>query len=265
MPNEEIHAGWRPVVRSRAHEQVIDAIEEKIVSGSLTVGDPLPPERELASALGVSRAGVREAIRVLEGQGVLRSAVGSGREAGTFIAAMPSAALTRLLRLHVALANFPIDDVVDARVMLERSSADFAARSASPEALASARRHLEAMDVPGIDAETFNDHDTSFHVAIAEAGGNRLVADMTTAIRDALRRPILRAMAEVEDSDGLLAALREQHHAILAAIEAGDGAGAAELSEQHIRDAHRRLPALRIADSSTATWQAGVDGAVTHP
>ncbi|MER7084163.1 FadR/GntR family transcriptional regulator, partial [Saccharopolyspora kobensis] len=59
-------AGWRPVARSRTYELVIDRIEEQIVSGQLGVGDRLPPERDLAQMLGVSRAAVREAFRALE-------------------------------------------------------------------------------------------------------------------------------------------------------------------------------------------------------
>ena len=66
---------------------------------------------------------MREAIRVLEGHGVLRSDVGSGRGAGTFVASLPSAALARFLRLHVALSNFRIQEVVEARVILEQASA----------------------------------------------------------------------------------------------------------------------------------------------
>src|SRR5699024_9739569 len=88
---------WRPVSRANTYERVIDAVEEQIMAGSLTVGDPLPAERDLADKLGVSRASVREALRVLDSLGVVRSAGGSGRGAGTFIAAMPSAALTRFL------------------------------------------------------------------------------------------------------------------------------------------------------------------------
>ena len=84
---------WQPVTRVRSHDLVVEAVENQILGGVLRVGDPLPPERELASRLQVSRAGVREAIRVLESQGVVRSNVGAGREAGTFIAAMPSAAM----------------------------------------------------------------------------------------------------------------------------------------------------------------------------
>ncbi len=60
---------WLPVKRARAHELVIEVIEDRILSGALQVRRRLPPERELASSLDVSRAGVREAVRVLESQG----------------------------------------------------------------------------------------------------------------------------------------------------------------------------------------------------
>lgn len=237
-------AAWRPIHRSRAHELVIDAIEDQITAGALTVGDALPPERELAAQLQVSRAGVREAIRVLEGLGVVRSRVGSGSEAGTFIAAMPSAALTRMLRLHVALANFPVADVVEARIMLERSSAALAAASSGEADLSGIEEPLRRMDEPGIDREAFNDADTLFHVRIAEAGGNRLVAEMTTAIRDSLRLPILDALRRLPDWAPVAERLRAQHHAIHEAIAAGDSDAAADLTEQHIRDAYAALPGL---------------------
>jgi GntR family transcriptional repressor for pyruvate dehydrogenase complex len=235
---------WRPIHRSRAHEQVMDAVEDQITAGTLRVGDMLPPERELAAQLQVSRAGVREAIRVLEGLGVVRSQVGSGREAGTFIAAMPSAALTRMLRLHVALANFPVDDVVEARVMLERSSASLAATRADDEQLAGIREPLTQMDERGIDRDDFNELDTLFHVRIADAGGNRLVAEMTTAIRDAMRLPILDSLRRLPDWTELADQLRAQHHGIHDAIVAGDADRAADLADEHIRYAFGALPGL---------------------
>lgn len=233
---------WAPVARSRAHELVIQAIEDQIMTGGLTVGDPLPPERELASRLEVSRAGVREAVRVLEGQGVLRSRVGSGAEAGTFIAALPDAALTRFLRLHVALANYPLADVVDARVTLERSSASFAARNADAAALAPIREALERGAVPGISLAEFNDADTAFHVAIAEAGENRLVASMTVAIRESLSARILDALADHADWAGLAARLHAQHVELFEAISRHDPEAAARLAEEHIRFAGQELP-----------------------
>ncbi|GAA1146772.1 FadR/GntR family transcriptional regulator [Ornithinicoccus hortensis] len=233
---------WAPVPRNSTHELVIEAIEDQILTGQLTVDDPLPSERDLASKLQVSRAGVREAIRVLESHGVLRSNVGSGRGAGTFVASLPSAALTRLLRLHVALANFPVDDVVETRVLLERSSASLAAQRADEDSLAAIRSHLDAMDAPGLSREEFNDADTEFHVAIARAGGNRLFANLTEAIRASLRPRHLAAFHRVADWEAMAAVLRQEHHGIERAISAGEGDRAAELAERHIRGAAESLP-----------------------
>lgn len=244
-PGSWLHSPtWRPVARARAHELVIEAIEDQILSGTLKVGDPLPAERDLAARLQVSRAGVREAIRVLEGQGVLRSSVGAGTDAGTFVASFSSEALTRFLRLHIALSKFQLVDVLDARVMLERSSAILAANNSDAEAQAAIRGPLDRMDFDGISREEFNDADTDFHVAIAEAGGNRLVADMTIAIRASLRGPILEAFRQLEDWPQVATMLRKQHHAIFGAIAAGDSQSAADLTESHIRAASEALPAL---------------------
>jgi GntR family transcriptional repressor for pyruvate dehydrogenase complex len=241
-------AQWQPVARSRTHELVIAAIEEQIMSDTLRVGDSLPAERDLAAKLQVSRSAVREAFRVLEAQGVLRSAVGSGAGAGTFVAAMPSDALTRFLRLHIALANFAFADVVEARVTLERSSVALAAREPDRRRLAAVREAVEIMDSDEVDRATFNDADTAFHVAIAEAGGNRLVTALTVAIRNAMRGRILAGVEQVADWPALRQVLRDGHHAILVAIEAGDATTAASLAEHHIRDAYARLPALHFDD-----------------
>ena len=235
---------WRPVSRANTYELVIDAVEEQIMAGSLTVGDPLPAERDLANRLGVSRASVREALRVLDSLGVVRSAGGSGRGAGTFIAAMPSAALTRFLRLHVALANFSLSDVMDTRVQLERSSAVLAAARADEDALAAINAQLAVMDTPGISLDVFNDADTAFHVAIAQAAGNQLFSDLTAAIRTSLRGSIFAAFNRVDDQQALMSQLQAQHREIMAAIVAGRSEDAARLTEEHIRFAAAQLPGL---------------------
>ena len=142
---------WKPVARSSTHELVINAIEEQITSGSLTVGDPLPSsERELAAKLQVSRAAVREALRVMESLGVVVSNVGSGKSAGTFIASMPKEALTRFLRLHVALANFSIEEAIETRIQFERSSTALATGRVHDDALAGMNASLAIMDTPGV-------------------------------------------------------------------------------------------------------------------
>jgi DNA-binding FadR family transcriptional regulator len=231
---------WQPVSRVRTYELVLDRIETQIVSGALRAGERLPPERELAAMLGVSRPAVREALRILEAQGAVRSQVGKGPGSGTTIDRVPRDALARLLRLHVALGSFPLEDVVETRVALERSSVVLACRNAQPEDLARMRAALLAMDEQDVDRETFNQVDTDFHVALADAGGNRLMSDVTRAIRESVRMPILTSLSAMPETgkngwDRIRDGLRADHHAIFTAVEAGQGEQAADLLEAHIR------------------------------
>ncbi len=225
----------------RAFEVVLAWVESRILAGELHVGDQLPPERELARLLDVSRAAVREAVRTLQAQGVVRSSVGAGGTGGTTVTAVPARALMRLLRLHVALANFAVDDVIEARIALERLSIRLASRNARAADLAEMRRAIAIMDEPGIDKARFNDADTALHVAIAEAAGNRLAADFTVAIRESMRVPLLDAFRYVPDWEDLVDTLRADHAALYAAIEAGDADRAEQLVEDHIRSAWSRL------------------------
>jgi GntR family transcriptional repressor for pyruvate dehydrogenase complex len=234
--------GWEPLTRARTYELVLDRIEDQIRSGHLGVGDRLPPERELATLLGVSRAAIREALRVLEAQGVLRKPqVGTGPESGSVIAGTPSAGLTRLLRLHIALANFPLADVVQARVTLERANTRLAAHSATPEDLQRMREALDRMDDPTLSRETFNDLDTEFHVAIARAGGNRLMADLTIAMRDSVRHPLLVAFGRIDDWPPAADGLRRDHRAIYDAIAAGEPDRAELAVQSHIDGFYHRI------------------------
>jgi GntR family transcriptional repressor for pyruvate dehydrogenase complex len=231
---------WVPVPRVRTYELVLERIETQIVTGALRAGERLPPERELAELLGVSRPAVREALRVLEAQGVVRSQVGNGPGSGTTIDRVPSDALSRLLRLHVALGSFPLDDVIETRVALERASVVLACRNARSEDLARMREGLMAMDEPEIDRETFDQLDTDFHVALADAGGNRLMSDVTRAIRESVRMPILAAMTAMPENGSqswpsIRDGLRADHHAIFTAVEASQAEQAADRTEAHIR------------------------------
>ncbi len=219
----------------RAFEVVLRWAESRILSGELRVGDQLPAERELARQLDVSRSAVREAVRTLQAQGVLRSAVGAGAAGGTTVTALPARALERFLRLHVALANFPLNDVIEARIALERLSARLAARNAKPRHIEAMHHAVLVMSTPSVERSVFNDADTAFHVAIAEAAGNRLAADLTVAIRESMRGPLLTAFQNVEDWDGLANDLRGDHASIFAAIREHDGERAEHLVGEHIR------------------------------
>ena len=237
---DAVEQGWLPVTRARTYELVLDRIEEQIASGRLRIGDRLPAERDLAAALGVSRVAVREAMRVLAAMGLISQGTGSGREAGTTLTAAPGAALTRLIRMHVLVASVGSDDLVRARVTLERESARLAAVHASTADHAVLAGHLAQMDDPLVTIEEFNDRDTAFHVAIARASGNALVAELTTALRNAMRSTLLDRLRAEDDVRPVSGRLGKEHHAIHDALQAGDGALAADLVESHIEGFYGR-------------------------
>jgi GntR family transcriptional regulator, transcriptional repressor for pyruvate dehydrogenase complex len=225
----------------RIHEIVLWRIEEQIASGRLKIGDRLPAERDLAASLGVSRPAVREAIRVLEAMGTVVPGTGSGPDAGTLVAAVPGEALTHLVTLHVMLASFETSDVVRTRIALERESSRLAARHATASDLAAMMVDLDAMDNVDIAPEEFNDRDTAFHVGIARATGNQLLAELTTALRVAMRPTQLRALRGDPDFLATAARLGRDHRGIYQAIVDGDGALAADRVEAHIEAFYRNV------------------------
>lgn len=239
---EVAEQGWVPVTRARTYELVLDRIEEQIASGRLHAGDRLPAERDLAAALGVSRVAVREAMRVLQAMGLISQSTGSGRDAGTTLTAAPGEALTRLIRMHVLVASVGSDDLISARVTLERESARLAARAATAEDRAALATLLAVMETPGISIEDFNDADTAFHVAIARASGNSLVAELTTALRNAMRSPLLERLRAEAHFSGTATRLGTEHRRVYEALLAGDGELAADLIQQHIEDFYATHP-----------------------
>jgi GntR family transcriptional repressor for pyruvate dehydrogenase complex len=226
--------GWRPVRRTRTFEDVLAQIEQRIAADGLSVGDRLPGERRLAEQLQVSRSSVREALRVLGALGVVSSQVGRGPDAGAVITSRPEEALSDLLRLHLGLAGLSLSEVVDARSMIEQwSAAHAAARSADLSAMEAA---LDRMDRAATAAE-FVAHDTAFHVALADASGNRLVAAMMRSIRDAVHRYAIEAVERLGDTS----VLRADHRRIHEAIAAGDSAAAGAAVDTHLRHAYPDL------------------------
>lgn len=232
---------WQPVRQSRTHELVLQSIEEQVFAGKLRAGDRLPPERELAPVFGVSRSALREALRVLETIGVLVAQPGRGPDSGARIVRNPDDALGRLLRLHFALGSYSLHDVLEARVALERSSFDAAARHAAPADLDEAESLLTRMKQPGVEPPEFNDLDTRFHVQVANSSGNALTSTLTSAVRESVRPLILRALEVTEDWPATTASLNAQHTELLRLVRAGRGEAAADLVEIHIRGFHGTL------------------------
>ncbi len=233
---------WLDDDHVKAYEAVRQRIEEQILAGELPVGSLLPSERDLAADFGVSRAAVREALRMMGAQGIITSRVGAGPTSGTRISAQNGPALGRLLQLHVALSEFPLDEVVEARVMLERFSSIMAAANADAGSLAHLGDLLAEMEAEHMELEQFNELDTRFHISIAQLAENQFVAVLTTAVRQALAIPIRTASDELDDYQAFRRELNRQHRRVFEAIASRDSARAADLIEEHIRTAYAILP-----------------------
>lgn len=226
---------------ARAHRSALEYLETAILNGEMPVGMQLPPERDLAIQLGVSRGAVREAIRELRAQGIVESLPGPGR--GTRITSGQTEALSRMFRLHLAIATTSVKDLYVARIALEGGTAALAALHWRAEGLAELERILDEMDASD-ELATFNELDTQFHVAIAAIAENPLIGDLTAAIREALRKPILDASVEMPQWSVFRHELAAQHRAIFDAIARRESVAASDHMSAHIRSAAVRLGLL---------------------
>jgi len=218
---------------TRAWQTVLERIETDLLDGRLAPGDRLPPERELATTLGVGRSSVREALRVLEVMGLIRTGTGSGPTSGAIIVATPRGGMSALLRLQVAANGFPLDDVVKTRLVLE-SAVVSALAADSDRRTVDAHAVLDAMDAPDLTPAEFLALDAQLHLALADASGNVVIAAMMAGLRTAIESYVQAGVAGITDWDAAARRLRQEHRGIVAAVDAGDGALARSLIHDHI-------------------------------
>lgn len=224
-----------PDEHDRTHRRVLALIEQQILDGSLRAGDRLPGERELAHLLGVSRTSVREALRALESMGIVARGPGRGPTSGCIVTGGPSAVLSSLLRLHLALSHFSLTDLVEVRVQLEIQ----AVRQAAGRLGGVGQQHLQGlvdeMSDPALSPADFNLVDTQFHIAISKASGNPLLHALMQALRDAVQREMVATSERLEDWPPMANRLRSEHQAIARAVQDDDKDLAGALVEAHIR------------------------------
>lgn len=223
-----------PLERAKTYQLVVRRIQDEIFAGRLKPGDRLPGERQLSEQLQVSRPSVREAVRILEAMEIVRSRPGTGATSGLIVSAQPSRALSDLLRLHVALSSYSVSDVIQVRLALEEQSVRRLAQCIQDTDVSVARETLDRMSDPELDRATFHELDTEFHIAMARSSENSLLADLMTALRDAVRRPMAEAFDDDPDWDKRVKELVQEHSEILGAVLSGDGDRAAALMRQHI-------------------------------
>ena len=214
-----------PVRRVRkAYEQVADQLRELIVSGRLARGERLPNETVLAREFGVSRATVREALRLLTAQSMIRTAKGAG--GGTYVT-LPtvdhvSEFLNSALELLAAAEHVTLDELLEAREALEVPAARLAAQRRTDSAVEELQATIPP-DPPKLSPTEEFVYNADFHTSIIAASGNAFLMmaaqPLFSILQTQLARSSLGARFHRE--------IHQQHRAIVAAIDATD-AGAAE-------------------------------------
>lgn len=207
-------------------------IRDAIVVGDLLVGTELPSEKELTQRFGVGRSTIREALRILQAQGLVSGgdtvSTARPRVSDELTLGAAADALENVLRL----GQVPLPDLVGLRLLLE----DAALRSIRPGAveLTEARRELEVMRRPGIGIAAFHDADVRFHLSLSRAGGNRAVPLVMNVLRHTISSHLLASLEQLDDAARVLERLTAEHAAILDAVEADDVERACGLMRSHV-------------------------------
>lgn len=217
----------------KVHETVMSWVTAELQSGRLTIGDHLPGERVLAKTLQVSRGSLREALRVLEALGSIRTATGSGPQSGTIITAAPEQALALSLNMQLATRHVEPAHIYQVRLLLETWTAEHA--DLASDALLVAERLLDRMDDPELLVAEFLELDAEFHVALSRSAGNPLMSTLMDALRKSIADHTLARAEALPDWPMTAARLRAEHRGVYETLSGDDRAGAAALLREHIR------------------------------
>ncbi len=226
---------FRPVRPVRLYERIVEQVEDAIAQGQLKPGHRLPSERELVSQFGASRSTVREALRVLESNGVVRSRPGDphGPEVQPFTATILSKQLGRLTRAQeVGLA-----ELISFRMILDSSANMLAARLRSEQELDDMESTIASMR-EAIDGgyDEFSRADIAFHDAVATASRNTLIQVCNQVVRDAVLTLISDKIAHARNRKERMRESVRHHEEVLEQIRCGDGLAAARISRRNIFD-----------------------------
>ncbi|MGW4407738.1 FadR/GntR family transcriptional regulator [Nonomuraea sp. NPDC004702] len=261
-------ARFEPVRAVRAYERVVEQVEEAIESGALGPGARLPSERELMVQFSVGRSTVREALRVLQARGLVRSRPGDPN--GAEVLPFSPAALHKSMTTLARVAELSLAELVQFRMVLDSSAVLLAARLRTEEQLAEMEAAIAGMraamraaapaatasasasaTASASDHDAFSAADVAFHDVVVAASGNTLIQVCTDVVRSVVLGLIAGKIADAPDRESLMRRSIRHHEEVLAAVRAGDGATAARLLRRsmydyyavHLPDAER--PALR--------------------
>ena len=224
---------FKPVKKTRIHEEIVFKIKDMIEQGRLKTGDQLPTERELAEAFKVSRPSVREALRALESQGFLVSRQGDG----TYISQKPIELLIEPFASVILKEKFDQLELFEMRRLIEPQLAYLAAERATPAEIAEMEQlvSLQEEELVGKDTGMYPDH--TLHNALTKAAKNKILISIMDSLMDSLaesRDKYLQVKGRPEKS-------LARHKDILAAIKAGNSDLAAKVMREHLEETETML------------------------
>ena len=221
-----------------AYHQVSTQLRTLITGGGLAPDERLPPEPELATADGGSRGTVREAVRILSSEGLVRTE--RGVNGGTFVARIDAEDVTSYLesRLGILIATDSVtnEHLAEARMLIEVPCARVAALRRTEDDLAALRELVDRERDAALTAWTRGEHSHEFHRRILHIGANPVIQIMLEPVLAVSRAHQLTS----QDSDSLTAA-HADHDAILRSVAAGDADGAARAMADHLGLVERML------------------------
>jgi GntR family transcriptional repressor for pyruvate dehydrogenase complex len=206
--------------------QIANAIRDAIIEGRLVVEERLPSETDLAERFGVSRSTVREALKRLAAQNLIRSERGS--TGGAFVNRLTwdeaQDGFVNTCRLLIGMNDIAFEDAIEARFTLEAGSLSLAAERCSEEDLSDLRHEINRQRDKILSDEDFCASDVQFHSTIARATGNPLLAFQLAGAVEAMQPLMNMLVYRLRDRERIA----DLHKAMADALEAGDAVTAGQ-------------------------------------
>ncbi|MFI6832436.1 FadR/GntR family transcriptional regulator [Kribbella sp. NPDC050241] len=226
---------FQPVQPVRAYQRIVEQVEDALARGDLAPGHRLPSERELVAQFAVSRSTVREALRVLESNGVVRSRPGDPN--GPEILPFSQSALRKQLVRLARVDELTLAELIGFRMIMDGAAIQVTSRLRTPEQLADIEETLVAMRAAiDVDFAAFSEADLAFHDVIAQVSRNSLIQTCNEVVRGVVLSLISDKIAHASNSRALMLESLQHHAEVVEAIRAGDGHAAARIARQNMYD-----------------------------
>jgi GntR family transcriptional repressor for pyruvate dehydrogenase complex len=229
---------FRPIRTRRAFEEICERIREQLALGVLKPGDKLPPERELAQQLGVSRNVLREALRSLEMAGILR--LQKGVKGGAFIQEGDTSRMNEVMRDMLSLGTISVRELSEARINVIDLVVRLACVNARQRDFEALEANIERTDLATHEGRLLDRVECSreFYKLLAESTDNKVIAMITNSVTEIHMRFVY---AKVASSGAATPRLTDKRRQFLSALRARDVAAATRLMRIHLESVQRML------------------------